>query len=66
MICEILSLYDSELFPIIIIYIMIMHFSGLHNQGFHKLFAYGCPDRGSKFDKRKDKKLMKRLYNICN
>ena len=36
------------------------------DQGFHKLFAYGCPDRGREFDKRKDKELLKRSYNICN
>ena len=34
------------------------------NQGFHKWFAYGCTDRGRKFDKRRDKELLKRLYNI--
>ena len=34
------------------------------SQGFHKLFAYGCPDRGREFDRRRDKELLKRLYNI--
>ena len=28
--------------------------------------AYGCPDRGREFDKRRDKELLKRLYNIYN
>ena len=35
-------------------------------RGFHKLFAYGCPDRRREFDKRRDKELLKRLYNIYN
>ena len=35
-------------------------------QGFHKLFAYGCPDKGREFDKRTDKELLKRLYNVYN
>ena len=32
--------------------------------GVHKLFAHGCPDRGRKFDKRRDEELLKILYNI--
>ena len=35
-----------------------------NDQGFHKLFTYGCPDREREFEKRKDNKLLKRLYNI--
>ena len=33
-------------------------------QGFHNLFAYGCPDEERGFDKRRDKERLKRLYNI--
>ena len=36
------------------------------NQGFHKLFAYGCPDRGREFDKKREKENLKRLNNIFN
>ena len=43
---------------------MVFH----ERQGFHKLFACGCPDRGREFDKRRDKELLKRydciLYTI--
>ena len=35
-------------------------------QGLHKLFAYGCPGWGREFDKRTDKELLKRLFNIYN
>ena len=33
-------------------------------QGFQNLFVYGCPDGKREFDKRRDKELLKRLYNI--
>ena len=33
--------------------------SWFQNQGFHKLFAYGCPDKGREFNKKRDKELEK-------
>ena len=33
-------------------------------QGFRNLFAYCCPDGEREFDKRSNKELLKRLYNI--
>ena len=40
------------------------YFCVLIIQGFHNLFVYGCPDGEREFDKRRDKELLKRLYNV--